>query len=140
MAAAGFSRRSATRDVSRAQDVPAATAQQPHRHPAPLKAPIRFGLYPGRQHTRNFMPGSLATSTRILRNPSLGLGAGFRRQIDARIPRNTGIGPQITLAVIVNSVLSSDVDTAVWSTAIAVQQVGDIGLPAIGAKIGPLPK
>ncbi|SPF46433.1 hypothetical protein SBA4_3530005 [Candidatus Sulfopaludibacter sp. SbA4] len=50
------------------------------------------------------MPGSLAISTRILRNPSLGVGAGFREPINVPIPQNTGIGPQNTIAVIVNSV------------------------------------
>ena len=42
-------------------------------------------------------------------------------QINVRIPQNTGIGPQITIAVIVNSVSSFDVAGAGWLTTIAVK-------------------
>lgn len=37
---------------------------------------VLLGLYPGRVWTRNFLPGSLTISTKILRNPSFGFGAG----------------------------------------------------------------
>ncbi|SPF46449.1 conserved exported hypothetical protein [Candidatus Sulfopaludibacter sp. SbA4] len=42
-------------------------------------------------------------------------------QINVKIPQNTGIGPQIIIAVIVNSVSSFDAATAGWSTTIAVK-------------------
>ena len=42
-------------------------------------------------------------------------------QINVRIPQNTGVGPQVILALIVNSVSSFDAATAGWATTMAVK-------------------
>ncbi|HEY2013661.1 MAG TPA: hypothetical protein VGH38_09185, partial [Bryobacteraceae bacterium] len=42
-------------------------------------------------------------------------------QINVKIPQNTGIGGQVPIAVIVNSVSSFDITNAGWATTIAVK-------------------